>query len=104
MSQKLGTAAWIETPEVDRKFGWAGGTDLYLGHSGSGREIGYADDRHVLLVSSNRGGKGTSIIVPARKGSDNGGGRLTQGIGLEYEGRGSAESGVVIRPSDQFKA
>ncbi len=56
----LGTAQWQEPGEEHR---YETG-DLWVGHSPTGMPVGLRDDRHVLLVSGARGGKGASIIVP----------------------------------------
>src|SRR5690554_3905258 len=58
----LGTASWMNF-EGDRKPIYAEG-DLWLGRLPSGEAVGYNDDRHVLLVSGTRSGKGASIIIP----------------------------------------
>lgn len=58
----LGTAGWLNF-EGDRKPIYAEG-DLWLGHLPSGEAVGYNDDRHVLLVSGTRSGKGASVIIP----------------------------------------
>ncbi|MFC3706258.1 type IV secretory system conjugative DNA transfer family protein [Devosia honganensis] len=58
----LGTAGWMNFVG-DRKPIYAEG-DLWLGRLPSGEAVGYNDDRHVLLVSGTRSGKGASIIIP----------------------------------------
>jgi type IV secretory pathway TraG/TraD family ATPase VirD4 len=57
---QLGTAAWLgSASHVLRQFQvgdfWIGQKDGY---------VGFRDDRHVLLVSGTRGGKGTSVLIP----------------------------------------
>ncbi|MGE0279037.1 MAG: type IV secretory system conjugative DNA transfer family protein [Rhizobiaceae bacterium] len=77
----LGTAQWMTTAEALQKFSfddklfhqnadglWEGCSNgqLWVGETfeGEARPIGYHDDRHVLLVSGTRGGKGTGVIIP----------------------------------------
>lgn len=38
--------------------------DFWLNRLPSGEEVGYRDDRHVLLVSGTMSGKGASVIIP----------------------------------------
>jgi type IV secretory pathway TraG/TraD family ATPase VirD4 len=62
MPDRLGTAQW-ETPlAVSRQYPFAQGK-FWLGRSEDAAPIGYRDDRHICLVSGNRGGKGTSLII-----------------------------------------
>jgi type IV secretory pathway TraG/TraD family ATPase VirD4 len=56
----LGTACWHELSKEDH---YESG-DFYLGHGPDGHAVGFRDDRHVLLVCGNRGGKGASYLVP----------------------------------------
>lgn len=64
MSEKLGTAQWANSSEINEKFRFKNG-DFWLGRSTDDEAIplGYQDDRHICLVSGSRGGKGTSIII-----------------------------------------
>lgn len=62
MSERLGTAQWEAQPIVSKLYPFAPGK-FWLGRSEDSSPIGYEDDRHVCLVSGNRGGKGTSVIV-----------------------------------------
>src|SRR5690606_26090574 len=58
----LGTAAWYRAEGAAvRPFAHG---DFWLGRLANGQPMGFRDDRHVLLTSGTRGGKGTSIIVP----------------------------------------
>ncbi len=59
-TQALGTARWHELGKEDR---YQRG-DFYLGFGPDGYPVGYRDDRHVLVVCGNRGGKGVSYLVP----------------------------------------
>lgn len=61
-SAVLGTANWHRFAE-DEKPSFAFG-DLWLSRMPSGEPVGYRDDRHVLLVSGTRSGKGASVIIP----------------------------------------
>lgn len=55
---RLGTASWrTDLPE------WREGA-LWLGRDDCGRDIGYADDRHIVTIAGSRAGKGRSAIVP----------------------------------------
>jgi type IV secretory pathway TraG/TraD family ATPase VirD4/uncharacterized membrane protein len=56
----LGTAQWA-SPSVNDHFKQG---DIWLGRAPDQGSLGYRDDRHVMLVSGSRGGKGTSSIVP----------------------------------------
>ena len=77
----LGTAQWMTEGEALDKFAfddqlfaqnpdglWEGRANgqVWAGETFDGGPvpIGYRDDRHVLLVSGTRGGKGTSVIIP----------------------------------------
>ena len=64
MSARLATAEWADPALVEEKYLYRDGT-IWLGRSASKRPVpvGYADDRHVCLVSGSRGGKGTTSIV-----------------------------------------
>ncbi len=58
----LGTADWFrfapgQTPTFRKG-------DLWLSRLPTGEPVGYRDDRHVLVCSGPRSGKGTSILVP----------------------------------------
>ena len=37
---------------------------IWIGETRDGTPLGYEDDRHVLLVSGSRSGKGAGIIIP----------------------------------------
>ncbi|MFE3836474.1 type IV secretory system conjugative DNA transfer family protein [Pseudogemmobacter sonorensis] len=58
----LGTASW-QSLEGDHSLKFRTG-DLWLSRHLTGEPAGYRDDRHVLLVSGTRMGKGASVIVP----------------------------------------
>ncbi|SEB90985.1 type IV secretory system conjugative DNA transfer family protein [Rhodobacter sp. 24-YEA-8] len=58
----LGTAAWHNL-DAAGAFRFRTG-DLWLSRDLAGEPAGYRDDRHVLLVSGTRMGKGASVIVP----------------------------------------
>lgn len=58
----LGTAAWHQFDEVDRPTIRPG--DLWLSRLPTGEPVGFRDDRHVLICSGTRGGKGVSVIIP----------------------------------------
>ena len=64
MGTRLGTAEWADPGLVEEKYRYRDG-DVWLGRSASEKQIplGYRDDRHVCLVSGNRGGKGTTSII-----------------------------------------
>ena len=60
----LGTAQFREPEEVANYHSFEPG-DFWLGRCPfSGAPLGHADDRHVLLVSGTREGKGTGVIIP----------------------------------------
>ncbi len=61
----LGTASWTHPADVIAQHRYTNGA-LWLGRSPTDEAtpIGFGDDRHVLLTSGNRGGKGTTFIVP----------------------------------------
>jgi len=80
-SAPLGTAQWMPSDEALERFAfddqlftcnddglWEGRSNgqIWVGETFDGEPspIGYRDDRHVLLVSGTRGGKGTGIIIP----------------------------------------
>ncbi|MCW5721581.1 MAG: type IV secretory system conjugative DNA transfer family protein [Devosia sp.] len=60
-TQPLGTASWLNTDEAVPAYRTG---DLWLGREPNHRAVGYNDDRHVLLVSGTRSGKGVSVIIP----------------------------------------
>src|SRR6202158_2659218 len=64
MTQRIATAEWADPAFVQEKYAYRDGT-IWLGRSASEYRVpvGFADDRHVCLVSGSRGGKGTSSIV-----------------------------------------
>lgn len=62
--QRLGTAEWSDPEEFSRQHAFKEGM-FWLGRSPvTGDPLGYADDRHVCLISGTRGGKGTTSIIP----------------------------------------
>jgi type IV secretory pathway TraG/TraD family ATPase VirD4 len=62
MSDRLGNAKWEEQKQVSARYPFAIGK-FWIGRAEDETAIGYADDRHICVVSGTRGGKGTSIIV-----------------------------------------
>lgn len=59
---QLGTADWYRGGgRAIRQFKTG---DFFLGRSENGELVGLRDDRHVLITSGTRGGKGVSVIVP----------------------------------------
>jgi type IV secretory pathway TraG/TraD family ATPase VirD4 len=65
----LGTAQWMGWREADARLGFAPDRPsdrIWLGETcePAHTPLGYADDRHVCLVSGTRGGKGTGLIIP----------------------------------------
>lgn len=54
----LATAAWSFDAPL-----WREG-HIYLGHDAEGREVGHADDRHMITIAGSRAGKGRSAIIP----------------------------------------
>jgi len=54
----LVTAAWQTLPKRYSK------GDIWLGRDADGTPIGVNDDRHIGTGASNRGGKGTGLIIP----------------------------------------
>jgi type IV secretory pathway TraG/TraD family ATPase VirD4 len=65
----LGTAQWMGLREATQKLGIPAGNPsdrLWIGEAfdAEATALGYADDRHVTLISGTRGGKGASVIVP----------------------------------------
>lgn len=65
MSRRLGSAQWIEPQSVADDFRFENG-QFWLGRAvtQSQTPVGFQDDRHICLVSGNRGGKGTTTIIP----------------------------------------
>ena len=64
MSQALATAEWANPEAFAQIHAYAPGK-FWLGRSPlNGQPLGYADDRHVCLVSGSRSGKGTTTIIP----------------------------------------
>jgi type IV secretory pathway TraG/TraD family ATPase VirD4 len=59
---RLASAQWETPRDVSRQYPYAEGK-FWLGRNEEGAPLGYCDDRHICLVSGNRGGKGTSVIV-----------------------------------------
>lgn len=64
MARKLATAEWADPALVADKYRYRPGC-IWLGRSATDDDLplGYADDRHICLVSGSRGGKGTTSIV-----------------------------------------
>lgn len=63
-SKLLGTAAWMEPGVIAQNFPLSDGK-IWIGRDLKTNEpVGFTDDRHVCLISGNRGGKGASIIIP----------------------------------------
>lgn len=62
MTDRLATARWEDPRDVAAKYRYDT-ANFWLGRTIDRTPIGYADDRHICLVSGTRGGKGTSIIV-----------------------------------------
>lgn len=65
----LGTAQWMGLREATHRLGMPPDTRsdrMWIGESfdADATPFGYTDDRHVLLVSGTRGGKGAGVIVP----------------------------------------
>jgi type IV secretory pathway TraG/TraD family ATPase VirD4 len=65
----LGTARWLSPEVAAQKFAYQGSLfadRVWVGEAFDWRAtpLGYADDRHVCLVSGSRGGKGVGVIVP----------------------------------------
>lgn len=65
--EKLATAEWADLEEFGRSQAFEEGRKgmVWLGRMlDTGRPVGYADDRHICLVSGTRSGKGTTTIIP----------------------------------------
>jgi type IV secretory pathway TraG/TraD family ATPase VirD4 len=62
MNDRLATARWEDPAEVSRKYSYSF-RNFWLGRAHDGSPLGYLDDRHICLVSGNRGGKGSSVII-----------------------------------------
>jgi type IV secretory pathway TraG/TraD family ATPase VirD4 len=65
----LGTAQWMGLREANARLSYRPHTPsdrIWLGEAcvAASTPLGYADDRHVCLVSGTRGGKGTGLIIP----------------------------------------
>jgi type IV secretory pathway TraG/TraD family ATPase VirD4 len=65
----LGTARWMAPGAAIERFGFPqsdfeGRVFIGDGFDWKRSSLGYADDRHVCLVSGSRGGKGVGVIVP----------------------------------------
>ena len=58
----LGTAAWLQFPAGARPTFSPG--DFWLSRLDSGEPVGFRDDRHVLVASGTRAGKGVSVVIP----------------------------------------
>ena len=68
-SVPLGTARWMGVEEAATEFRFrmeAPSPQAWIGQSlnPASTPLGYADDRHVCLVSGTRGGKGAGVIIP----------------------------------------
>lgn len=61
----IATAQWMTPDEVEGRFLRQDG-DFWIGRNAYRGEnpVGFRDDRHVMVVSGSRGGKGVSVIVP----------------------------------------
>lgn len=61
----IATSRWMTPDEVEGRFLRRDG-DFWIGRNPYRDEnpIGFGDDRHVMVVSGSRGGKGVSVIVP----------------------------------------
>jgi len=57
-NKSLVTAAWQSFPKPYGK------GDIWLGRDADGTPIGVNDDRHIATGASNRGGKGSGLIIP----------------------------------------
>ncbi|MEO0966624.1 MAG: type IV secretory system conjugative DNA transfer family protein, partial [Planctomycetota bacterium] len=61
---RLATAEWADPEDFAARNRFRIG-DLWLGRSPlHGEPLGYSDDRHALIASGTRGGKGASLILP----------------------------------------
>jgi type IV secretory pathway TraG/TraD family ATPase VirD4 len=65
----LGTAQWMGLREANARLSFRPhipSDRIWLGEAcvAASTPLGYADDRHVCLVSGTRGGKGTGLIIP----------------------------------------
>lgn len=58
----LATAAWHQFPSGARPSFSPG--DFWLSRLDSGEAVGFRDDRHVLIASGTRAGKGVSVLIP----------------------------------------
>lgn len=62
--RRLGTAEWMHPDQISERYPYKEG-DFWLGRNlTDATPIGFNDDRHICLVSGNRGGKGTTTIIP----------------------------------------
>ncbi|MEM9167619.1 MAG: type IV secretory system conjugative DNA transfer family protein [Planctomycetota bacterium] len=63
MSDRLGHAEWVSPAELAGRYPYAEG-DFWLGREPiSGTPLGHTDNRHILLCSGTRAGKGTTTII-----------------------------------------
>lgn len=63
MESRLGTAEWEDLDVFAERHAYEEG-DFWIGRSPkTGEPLGYADDRHILLASKSRSGKGTTTIM-----------------------------------------
>lgn len=60
--QDLARARWEDQADVSRKFRF-NFRNFWLGRAEDGTALGYNDDRHICLVSGNRAGKGSTLII-----------------------------------------
>ena len=61
---RLGTSEWTPPSDFSERYPYADGK-FWIGRSPTDdTALGYDDDRHICLVSGNRGGKGTATIIP----------------------------------------
>jgi type IV secretory pathway TraG/TraD family ATPase VirD4 len=110
MTMRLATAEWADPELVEKKYLYREGS-VWLGRSpGADLPMGYRDDRHVCLVSGNRGGKGTtsiintlclwpgSAVVIDPKGENATITAQTRGTGTDHGERGLGQSVHVLDP------
>ncbi|MEL6795193.1 MAG: type IV secretory system conjugative DNA transfer family protein [Planctomycetota bacterium] len=62
--KRLGNAEWISPAVFREKYPYEDGT-FWLGRDPeTGDALGYVDDRHIMLCSGTRAGKGTTTLIP----------------------------------------
>lgn len=61
----IATSRWMAPDEVEQRFVHQANS-FWMGRTATNSEepVGFSDDRHIMLVSGSRGGKGVSVIVP----------------------------------------